>query len=164
MSDGMTEGGHVRLCGGAGWYARLPPVAAMLAMTACVGPPPAVAPGDASRDSAAPVVHIRLHNTTNVDLEVVTVRFINQTEHYGSIARGGFTDYRAVRGAYRYAQVEARRDGHRFLVQPLDYVGERPLSAGRYTYTLRGLFPAESAEDNGKAATHFMQITLQKQR
>lgn len=38
--------------------------------------------------------------------------------------------------AYRYARIEVQAGGQPYALNPFDYTGEAPLSAGRYTYVL----------------------------
>jgi hypothetical protein len=84
-----------------------------------------------------PRVEIRVANESKIQMENVRVQFSSQTEEYGSIPPQGVTDYRAVTKAYRYARIEATVDGEQFLIQPIDFVGEKELKAGKYTYVLK---------------------------
>jgi hypothetical protein len=79
---------------------------------------------------------IRLANRSKVPIEQVRVQFPSQTEEYGTIPPKGVTEYRVVRKAYRYARIEAIVSGEEVVVQPIDYVGEKELKAGKYTYVL----------------------------
>ncbi len=80
---------------------------------------------------------IRISNRTKLEITNIKVGFPLQTEEYGSIPPGGVTEYRVIRKAYRYAYIEATVDGKPAVIQPIDYVGEKELKAGRYTYVLR---------------------------
>ena len=79
---------------------------------------------------------IRLHNASPQVLDSVSASFMGKIVPYGRLAPGEHSQYRAARGAYRYAYIEARVSGERFTLQPIDYVGETPLGPGRYTYRL----------------------------
>src|SRR6516164_4572640 len=79
-------------------------------------------------------VSIRLRNESSVDFDEVHVRFPSQNVNYGAVAKGKVSRYEAVRRAYRYAYVEARSGRDRFVLQPIDYTGEKELLAGQYTY------------------------------
>jgi hypothetical protein len=79
---------------------------------------------------------IRISNQSKVPIQEVRVQFPSQTESYGTIPAKGVTDYRVVKKAYRYARIEAVVDGKRAILQPIDYVGEKELKAGKYTYIL----------------------------
>lgn len=81
-------------------------------------------------------VEIRIANRSNFEMVGVRVGFPSQTEEYGSIPPGVVTEYRAVPKAYRYAYIETTVDGKRAVIQPIDYVGERELKSGKYTYVL----------------------------
>ena len=75
-------------------------------------------------------VSIRLFNETSFDFDEVHVRFPDQTVAYGPVAKGKFSRYETVKRAYRYAQIEAISKHERFAFQPIDYTGEKELSAG----------------------------------
>ncbi len=81
-------------------------------------------------------VMIRVANRSDVEIHSVVVKFPSQTEMYGKIVPGAATDYRKVDKAYGYAYIEAVIDGKPAVLQPIDYVGERLLSGGNYTYAL----------------------------
>ena len=80
----------------------------------------------------APVSDIRIRNSTERDLQDVTVGH----GHYGSIRRGEITDYQTWGPAYKYARVSLFADGKPMLLQPIDHFGETPLGPGRFTYIL----------------------------
>lgn len=88
-------------------------------------------------------VLIRVRNTGSVDFERVTLGFPSQTELYGSLARAETTPYRTIEKAYTYSYVEVMAGGQRYVLQPIDYVGETPLRGGSYTYEL-SLLPSGS--------------------
>ena len=81
-------------------------------------------------------LEIRIANRSRVAMENVRVQFPSQTEVYGTIPPNGVTDYRVVKKAYRYARIDAVVAGAPAVLQPIDYVGESELKAGRYTYVL----------------------------
>src|SRR5262245_39305691 len=78
---------------------------------------------------------IRVRNASDVDFQNVIVGGRN----YGDIKRGAVTDYQTWPGAYRYAYVSLRANGKPMGIQPIDYVGERLLGEGRFTYVLTTL-------------------------
>jgi hypothetical protein len=83
--------------------------------------------------------HIRVHNSTGADLEVVRVYVPvepREAADFGAVANGAYSEYRAVPVAYRFAEVEASGPPGSFSLRPFDYVGEQPLPEGRYTYRL----------------------------
>ncbi len=87
---------------------------------------------------------IRLTNRGDVAIEGVRVTFPPGPVGYGDLPPGGTTDYRPAPGAYAYAKIEATIAGRPVMIQPTDYVGEKPLDGGRYTYALT---PHPKAED-----------------
>ncbi len=110
---------------------------ALLVLAGCVSSQPREPVAELPARGA---VMIRIRNLSNRDFDEVTVGFPEQTESWGALAAGAATAYRAVSIAYRYAYIDARRGPERYLLQPIDYVGERALPPGRYTYELRGRF------------------------
>jgi hypothetical protein len=80
----------------------------------------------------SPVSDIRIRNSTNRDLQDVTVG----RGHYGPIGRGEVSGYQSWGPAYRYARVSLVADGKPLLLQPDDYFEETPLGPGRFTYVL----------------------------
>ncbi|MDF1504600.1 hypothetical protein [Roseisolibacter sp. H3M3-2] len=80
---------------------------------------------------------VRARNTTGVELRNVVLRFPGEERLAAArLPAGATTGHVAVRTAYRYAYVEAEIAGRRTVLQPIDYVGERPLGAGCFTYDL----------------------------
>lgn len=81
-------------------------------------------------------MEIRVANKSNASLENVVVKFPSQTENWGIIESGGISDYRIIREAYAYAYVEVTVNGKKAIIQPTDYLGEKLLGPGKYTYVL----------------------------
>jgi hypothetical protein len=79
---------------------------------------------------------VRVANLSDVEIENVVVKFPGQVEEYGNVPPNGATDFRRVAKAYRYGYIRAVIDGKEAVLQPEDYVGEKLLKAGRYTYVL----------------------------
>jgi len=87
--------------------------------------------------SGKPTIEIRVRNESALDFERVQVRFPETGEiDYGAVPRGGSSSFRDTALAYRYAPVVVKTRARQFVFQPIDYVGERTLDAGRYTYAL----------------------------
>jgi hypothetical protein len=80
----------------------------------------------------APVSEIRIRNSTNHDLQDVTVG----RGHYGSIGRDEVSAYQTWGPALQYARVSLIANGKPMLLQPIDYVGDTVLGPGRFTYIL----------------------------
>ncbi len=83
---------------------------------------------------AAEMVCIRVENTSKFDFQQFEVNFEGQTVSFGPLAAGAISGYREVDAAYSYAFTEAFSDGRRFVLQPIDFVGEQHLGPGAYTY------------------------------
>jgi len=81
-------------------------------------------------------VRIRVRNTGSVDLQMVAIGFAAAVEDYGDVEAGTATPYREFDHAYRYGYIEASAGDERFVLQPVDYVGESRLPGGSYTYEL----------------------------
>ena len=81
--------------------------------------------------------NIRVKNDSDLDYENVKVSFPSQEENYGNIEKGTVTAYRDVKIAYSYAYIEIFIESEKFVLQPIDYVGETSLGKGKFTYVLK---------------------------
>ena len=77
---------------------------------------------------------IRVENTSDIDFDSFEVHFPDQVEKFGGLGTGQISAYRKIDRAYRYAYTEAFSGGRRFVLQPIDFVGERFVRPGIYTY------------------------------
>jgi hypothetical protein len=85
-----------------------------------------------------PKIEIRVRNESGLNFERVRVRFPETGEtDYGAVPNGAVSAYHSTTRAYRYASVLANTGDGELSFQPMDYVGEQELAAGRYTYVLR---------------------------
>ncbi len=107
------------------WCALL---AAAIAGTGCSGC--SLLSGDDDR------VEVRLRNASNIRFDSVRVVFPRDSEQYGELGAGAASDFHTVAEAYRYAYIAAHADTARYVLQPIDYVGEELLPRGRYTYRI----------------------------
>jgi len=82
-------------------------------------------------------VEIRVVNEGSVAFDQLTIALPGYNETFGALPAGAATPYTSVETAYRYAFFEVRAAGVNLRLQPVDYVGEEPLKAGRYTYALK---------------------------
>ena len=81
-------------------------------------------------------VNIRLANISEYDFKNVVVSTTGELVSYEDLNAGQTSQYQTFDLAYRYAFIELEIDGQTFTIQPIDYVGETPLSNGFYTYQL----------------------------
>lgn len=54
----------------------------------------------------------------------------------GPLAKGACTQYRATARAYGYTQAAFHIGKDLFTIQPIDYMGETPLSPGQWSYQI----------------------------
>lgn len=95
----------------------------------------------AAADEPSPVsskILIRVRNDTAVRFAKVSTVFPDGADiQYGSVAAGQDSAYQPVREAYSRPFVSiVVADGRELTFQPIDSVGETPLTPGRYTYML----------------------------
>lgn len=76
---------------------------------------------------------IRIINASDVNFMSMVVGGIS----YGNIERGQSTDYLHWQRAYRYSPVSLNAEGKMYAIQPIDYVGEKPLGSGKFAYLLK---------------------------
>lgn len=79
---------------------------------------------------------LRVENQSQTNFTNVRVQFMAEPKDYGAVKAGTFSAYRTFETAYRYGLVEAQTADTTYRLQPIDFVGESPLQAGRYTYRL----------------------------
>lgn len=95
--------------------------------------------GGCGSSSAEPlaVLRVRARNVGAVPLTALAIVLPRgERIEAATLLPGAATPYTAAREAYRYAYVEAAIDGRRFVRQPIDYVGERPLVGPCVEYEL----------------------------
>jgi hypothetical protein len=81
---------------------------------------------------AGSTTEIRVRNDSDIDFKDVVVG----GKQYGDIKPGATTDYQTWKAAYRYSPVTLIAGSKPMQIQPIDYLGERELGAGRFTYVL----------------------------
>ena len=82
-------------------------------------------------------VEIRIKNDSNLDFDRVRVLLPDEPEvDYGPVPKGGVTAFRTTSRAYRYAGFSVKAGKEELSLQPIDYMGEQELPAGRYSYEL----------------------------
>ena len=82
-------------------------------------------------------ITIRIRNASPYAFESVYVNTSGGENTYGPLAAGKSSQYLGgYTQAYRYAYVKVVINGQELVLQPIDYVGETPLSQGSYTYAI----------------------------
>jgi hypothetical protein len=82
-------------------------------------------------------IEIRIRNASEIDFDSVRVVFPGRDEaDFGAISKGASSDFKRTARAYRYAEIHVNAGGRELKLQPYDYVGERQLAPGRYSYVL----------------------------
>lgn len=92
--------------------------------------------GTACHKEESEEVLIRVKNNSIYQLDSVYVTSPGGSHLYGSLRAGQSSEYSAFSEAYSYAYVRVMANGQQLVWQPIDYVGETPLKAGKYTYEL----------------------------
>ena len=77
---------------------------------------------------------LRFRNVSSHDYRDFTYRSGGETLHFASIPSGAVTEYRVIDRSYRYGFVELYVGDRRFVLQPIDYVGEETLGGGQFTF------------------------------
>lgn len=103
-------------------------------------------------------VQIRIENSSEYRLENIRVSFPDEEVVYGTLEPFGSSSYQEISKAYRYAYIEAEIDGERAVLQPIDYVGEKFLDSGKYTYQL--LVYSESVQN--EPIRYYLGLELKK--
>jgi hypothetical protein len=75
-------------------------------------------------------VNIRLSNISEVRFENATYNNVN----FGDIEPGETTEYKAFENQYSYGKVDMTINGEQFGWVPTDFVGEKLLENGNYTF------------------------------
>lgn len=88
-------------------------------------------------------VKIRLTNTGDFDYSDVYVSTSGGEFNYGNINSNESTDYHEFEWAYSYAYIQLKINDKMYKIQPIDYVGEKKLENGNYTYEI-GAKPEDS--------------------
>lgn len=87
-------------------------------------------------DQSAPV-ELRIRNATDVDFDGIRVSLPDGVEvDYGPVPKGGLSAFHPASRAYRYAGISVQAAGRNYSLQPADYLGEKELPPGRYTYAV----------------------------
>ena len=82
------------------------------------------------------IVKIRLENASDFDYSNITINTSTGNVSFEAIKSGEKTEYKKFELAYNYAFVQLDINGETYTLQPIDYVGEKPLKNGDYTYKI----------------------------
>lgn len=84
------------------------------------------------KDIASESSQIRMVNGSKLDFSDVVVG----GKSYGDIAQGQSTGHLEWKIAYSYASVKLKANGKIYQIHPEDFVGEKPLGKGHFSYVL----------------------------
>lgn len=79
---------------------------------------------------------VRILNASAVDFASVEASFGGGRQDFGPLAAGESSDYATFGQVYDYGFFQVVTDTDTLVIQPIDYVGERPVEEGRYTFRL----------------------------
>lgn len=89
------------------------------------------------RDSFDPQpVNIRIHNLSLVDFDSVRVNSPGGNFLYLNVKKGEFSEYKKFNYSYPYTALRVFAGGKTGGLQPNDYVGEKPIPGGNYSYEI----------------------------
>lgn len=97
--------------------------------------------GSCKKDKAAetPVsteVQIRVKNATGNTIYDCTVDPDDHSYNFGEMSNEANSAYHTFPKAYRYAYLKLTMNNKPYTLQPYDYVGEKLLTSGKYTYKI----------------------------
>jgi len=81
-------------------------------------------------------VRIRVSNISQFDFSNIIVNTYNENVSFNNLNSGEVSEYKTFELAYSYAFIQLESDGNTYTLQPIDFVGETPLTNGNYTYQL----------------------------
>ncbi|MEJ2004895.1 MAG: hypothetical protein P8X57_08015 [Cyclobacteriaceae bacterium] len=89
-----------------------------------------------SDDGPLDGVNLRIKNSSNRIFDEIYVDSGTESHTFGPLVPRMSSPYEEFDQLYRYAYVRIISGDSEYIFQPIDYVGETPLSPGRYTYKL----------------------------
>ncbi|MEB8330637.1 hypothetical protein OO009_14845 [Flavobacteriaceae bacterium KMM 6897] len=98
--------------------------------------------GCTDRDDSITMANIRVKNVSELNFDSVQVGA--EDKIHENVATGAFSAYLEYETAYSYdyIKITSGEEGV-FILQPIDFVGETPLTPGFYTYELNVLETGE---------------------
>jgi hypothetical protein len=100
-------------------------VLAALSISACSNP-----------FAATQRVEVRFRNATSQTLSDISIQWPGGSMQASQLAPGSMSSYEQHDGAYGYGALSATANGTVRRLIVIDYVGEQPLTPGRYTYVI----------------------------
>lgn len=91
---------------------------------------------DAASGSGAGGIFIRVSNASQYQFNNTVIKAPGGENNYGTVFIGQKSEYKVFTQAYKYAYIKLTAQGQDLVLQPIDYVGETPLTPGQYTYVL----------------------------
>lgn len=98
--------------------------------------------GCTDRDDSITMANIRVKNVSTINFDTVQVG--TEDKIHNNVSPNGFSGYLEYETAYAYdyIKITSGEEGV-FILQPIDFVGETPLTPGFYTYELNVLETGE---------------------
>lgn len=98
--------------------------------------------GCTDRDDSITMANIRVRNVSTINFDTVQVGA--EDKIHQNVSPDAFSDYLEYETAYSYdyIKITSGEEGV-FILQPIDFVGETPLTPGFYTYELNVLETGE---------------------
>lgn len=86
-------------------------------------------------------IQVRIVNMSDENFENILVKSAGEDVCMEDIEKGGQGAYYGFTEVYRYAYIEITAGGDQYILQPIDYVGETPLTEGNYSYEIELVNP-----------------------
>ena len=86
---------------------------------------------------------IRVYNESTHTFTDLVVQTPGARHEFGHLAPRSYSGYREFGESYRYAFISLKIDGVDYVMQPTDYVGETPLGAGKFTFSISVVNPGD---------------------
>ena len=81
-------------------------------------------------------IRIRLSNVSTFNFDNIVINTSTGYTNYGNLDSMAASEYKNFELAYSYASVGLVANGKTYSITATDYVGEKPLNNGDYTYQL----------------------------
>jgi hypothetical protein len=81
-------------------------------------------------------VQLRIHNNSNNLFDSAVVNSPGGKQVYYNVVASSLSGYKNFSFLYNYAYIEVHFNNQILKLQPIDYVGEEKLKAGKYSYKI----------------------------